>query len=196
VKALPLYCGNCATLLRVPIGGPETAAACPSCGAPIEARVFPAAFHQEQGRPAEPVVAEGEAGCFYHSDKRAQTHCASCGRFLCALCDVEFEGQHRCPLCIEAGIKQGAMPHLRNSITPYDSLALAVAVLPPATIIGIYFLIFTAPAALILAIYGWNKPPGMLTWRRGRLVLAMLIAVAEIVAVVGFIVSLAMGAFK
>jgi len=193
MKTLPLYCGNCGTLVRVPLAAAEAATTCPSCRAAIEARVFPAAFHSPIGRLAEPVVADGEAGCFYHPDKRAEVHCESCGRFLCALCDVELESKHVCPLCIEVGITQGTMPHLRNSIIPYDSLALALAVVPPVTLIGIYFLIFTAPTALIIAIYGWNKPTGMLTWRRGRLVLAMLIAVAEIAFVVAMITALVMG---
>src|SRR5439155_16734384 len=126
----------------------------PHCEAPLRVEVFPALF-----RPAAPaqsgqvLVTEGEAGCFYHPHKKAVLPCDACGRFLCALCDIEFSGQHFCPGCLETGRKKGHLTGLDNRRTLYDSLALSLALLPlliwPLTLI-------TAPAALFIAIRYWK----------------------------------------
>src|SRR5438874_13754528 len=88
---------------------------------------------------------EGEAGCFYHPQKRAIIPCAACGRFLCALCDVELNDEHLCPVCLETGRKKGKLTQLETKRTLYDSSALILSVLP---IICLWPLsIVTAPAA-------------------------------------------------
>jgi hypothetical protein len=193
MKTFPLYCGNCMTLMRLPLAGAETRSACPACGAELEAHVFPAAFRLVRGRWPEPLVAEGEAGCFYHANQRAEVHCQSCGRFLCALCDVEFEGKHLCPLCIEAGIQSGAMKHLRTSAINYDSLAFAIALFP---IITVYFTVFTAPLALFVAIWGWKKHESLTPRNRSRFVAAILLASAQIAAWGIGLVMLLQGLFQ
>src|SRR5689334_22847096 len=79
-------------------------AACPGCGVPVRIDLFPAFFRETaSGQPAENVLIQGESSCFYHAQKKALTVCEICGRFLCALCDVELNGQHLCPVCLERG---------------------------------------------------------------------------------------------
>jgi hypothetical protein len=150
---------------------------CPGCGVPARLEVFPALLRPvAAGASAESILVESEASCFYHPQKRAAIHCQSCGRFLCALCDVELNGQHLCPPCLEAGQRKGTMGELVNRRTLYDSAALSLALLPllvwPLTVI-------TAPATIVLALYGWSKPGSLVPRTKVRFVLAILIGLLE-----------------
>src|SRR5258708_7514078 len=102
-----LTCPKC----RAPVAdgalNSETLQECLSCGGPLRVEVYPALFKPtEAGKTGETIVIEGEASCFYHPQKRAAIHCAFCGRFVCALCDVELNGEHICPVCLETGQKK------------------------------------------------------------------------------------------
>ncbi len=123
-------------------------------------------------------MVDGEASCFYHPQKRASVPCAACGRFLCALCDVDLNGEHFCPACMDTGQKKGKLTQLENKRFLWDSAALGVALLPllmwPITML-------TAPAAIVIAIAGWKKPSSMIPRTRVRLYAALLIAGAQIV---------------
>src|SRR5258706_3730163 len=124
---------------------------CPACSVPIQVDVFPAFFRAiETGSAGERILIDGEASCFYHPQKRATLPCASCGRFLCALCDVDLNGQHICPVCLDAGQKKGKLTEIENKRTLYDSAALSLSLLP---LLMWIVTIITAPAAVILAIY-------------------------------------------
>lgn len=151
---------------------------CPFCSVPIQVEVFPALFNPSQtGSAGETILVEGEASCFYHPQKRAAVPCAACGRFLCSLCDVDLNGQHICPVCLESGQKKGKLTELQNKRTLYDSAALSLALLPllmwPLTVL-------TAPAAVITAIYAWNKPSSIVARTRLRIYLAIFFGLAEI----------------
>jgi len=150
---------------------------CPFCSTPIQIDAFPALLRPVQtGMAGETILVEGEAGCFYHPAKRASVPCASCGRFLCALCDVELNGEHICPVCLESGQKKGKLSQLENKRTLYDSAALSLTILPllmwPLTL-------FTAPAAVVLAIYAWNKPSSIVGRTRARIYLALFFGLLE-----------------
>src|SRR5580765_4769226 len=81
---------------------------CPYCDAPLQVEIFPAFFRPiAAGANAEALMLEGEASCFYHPQKKAVRPCDGCGRFLCALCDCELQGEHFCPACLEGGGKKG-----------------------------------------------------------------------------------------
>lgn len=152
---------------------------CPGCGTNTWAEVFPALLRPiAAGAAGETILIEGEAGCFYHPQKRATVHCAACGRFLCALCDVELNGQHFCPGCLHSGQRKGKLSQLENRRFLCDSAALSLALVPllmwPITII-------TAPTAIGLAIYGWNKPGSLIPRTRVRAVAAIFIALLELV---------------
>jgi hypothetical protein len=140
--------------------------------------VFPAALRPPRpGSVGEAVVIDGEASCFYHPGKKAVVPCEACGRFLCAVCDVEMNGEHFCPACIESGKKKGRMQKLQNRRTLYDSIALAVALVPlivwPLTLIS-------APIALWFSIRHWNAPRSIVPRTRWRMVVAALIALLQI----------------
>ncbi len=185
----------CCTKCHAPVPGfilnQGAAAACPGCNALLQVEVFPALFKQiVEGKSGETILVEGEAGCFYHPQKRAVIPCSLCGRFLCALCDVELNDQHLCPVCLDTGRKKGKLTQLENKRALYDSSALMLALAPLLCFWPISCV--TAPAAVVLAIYSWSQPPSILPRTRIRSYLAIGFGVLEIA---GWILALA-GVFK
>jgi len=175
--ASAIKCSKCN--LPLPEGAINTGdfVECPFCSSPIQVDVLPALLIPMQtGSAGETILLEAEASCFYHPAKRATVPCESCGRFLCALCDVEFNGRHICPACLETGQKKGKLTELENKRTLYDSAALSLTILPlliwPLTLLA-------APAAVVLAIYAWNKPRSIVGRTRIRIYLALFFGLLE-----------------
>lgn len=186
--AQPIACPKCRAVLGVEFFNQPAWLACPSCKTELRINVFPALFREEKITPAEKLMAEGEAGCFYHPEKKAAVVCDACGRFLCALCDVDFNGQHLCPACLEAGRQKGKIAKLQNTRTRHDRIAIALAVLP---MLLFYFTFITAPAALFYSIWHWKSPGSIApNHRRLNLIIAMTIASLEIAGWVALIVWL------
>ena len=152
---------------------------CPACDAVIQVEVFPAYFQPATaGQSAETIVEEGVSSCFYHEQKKAVTHCDVCGRFLCALCDVDFNGQHVCPACLQSGKQKGRLPQLESSRVVWDSAAL-LACLGPLVIWPV--VIVTAPISIGLAIVSFFKPGSIVPRMRIRAWLAIVLSLLEIV---------------
>ena len=151
---------------------------CPSCRVPIHVDVFPALY-----RPVEPESAgetflfDGEAGCFYHPNKKAVIPCSSCGRFLCALCDVELNDRHLCPACLEKGKRDHKIKDLDNHRTLYDHAALSLAVVP---MLIFYITVITAPLVIFMTIRYWKAPSSIIPRTKVRFVVAAIIAVLQI----------------
>lgn len=163
---------------------------CPSCSSLLRVEVFPALFHAPAAVNAgERVLVEGEAGCFYHPQKKAVLPCEECGRFLCALCDVELNGRHLCTACLESGKKKGKLKSLQDRRMLYDSMALTLAVVP---ILVWPFTIVTAPATFYVAIRYWKEPMSLIPRTKSRFWVAMFIAALQIA---GWVVGLT-AAFK
>lgn len=183
-------CPQCKTVLGAEMCGLPDLTPCPSCGQLLQIQIFPALFREETTVRPELVVAEGEAGCFYHPQKKAVIVCESCGRFLCALCDVEFDGQHVCPACLASGKDKGKIKKLQNQYTRHDRVALILAILP--LVPCFYLTIITAPVTLIYSVRYWNTPVSLLP-RRAKLTfsLAMLIASLEILGWTAMFIFLA-----
>jgi len=187
--AQPIACPKCKAVLGAEFFNQLAWLPCPSCEVQLRVDVFPALFREEKTVAAERVMAEGEASCFYHPEKKAAVVCEACGRFVCALCDVDFNGRHLCPSCLESGGKKGKISRLQNTRTRHDRIAIALAVLP---MLIFYFTIITAPAALFYAIWHWKSPTSIVpNWRRLNLVIAMVMASLEIAGWVTFFIWLA-----
>ena len=184
-----LQCPKCrAWLLEGTFNQPDWTP-CPACGAPLEIEVFPALFRKiASGPSAETILVEGESSCFYHPQKKAVRPCDGCGRFLCALCDCEFQGRHFCPSCLEAGRTKGKIAQLENQRTRYDNIALALAVLP---FFVFYFTLITAPMALFVAIRYWKSPASLTGQSRTRFVIAILVALLQLAGWTIFFVMMA-----
>jgi hypothetical protein len=173
-----IQCPKCRTWLLDGVFNRPGLTPCRSCGAELQVEVFPALFRKmAPGQSAQAVLVEGESSCFFHPQKKAVRPCDGCGRFLCALCDCELNGQHFCPACLETGRAKGKIKSLDNQRTRYDSIALAVALLP---MLIFYFTIITAPLTLFIAIRYWNAPRSIVRRTRFRFILAILIALLQI----------------
>jgi hypothetical protein len=182
--AQPIACPKCKAVLGSEFFNQTAWQACPSCTAELRVEVFPALFREDKTTLAESVMVEGEASCFYHPGKKAVVVCEACGRFLCALCDVDFNGRHLCPACLEAGRQKGKIAKLQNTRARHDRIAITLAVLP---LLMFYVTIFTAPAALFYAIWHWKSPGSIVPNRRRlNLVIAMVFASLEIAGWVVF----------
>lgn len=153
--------------------------ACPACGRETSVTVFPAlARGTPRGALPETVLLEGEATCFHHPQKRAVVPCAECGRFLCALCDVELHGRHLCPGCLETNRRKGRLTELDTHRTLFDSAALLLALLPlllcwPATFLS-------APVAIGLGIFSFYRPGSILRRTRFRSWLAIGLGLLQV----------------
>lgn len=172
-------CTGCGTSLPADRFNSGEVFPCGSCGVKLGVEVFPALFCSAGTvKSGEGVTAEGEASCFYHPHKKAVVLCTACGRFICSLCETELSGKCLCPSCIDTGRKNEELETLVTHRPLYDSMALSLAILP---MLIFPFTIFTAPVAIYIAIRYWKRPGSILPRTRFRFVLAILIALAQIV---------------
>jgi hypothetical protein len=176
-----LACTNCRTpLADANFFNTPDWVKCPACEKELRYQLFPAAFQKiEAGSAGERVLAEGESSCFYHPQKKAAAPCDFCGRFLCALCDVEFDGGHFCMGCLEKGREKQRFEKLENRRMLHGRIAFSLAVLP---IIAWPLTLFTAPAALYVALKNWNAPSSLVRSHRSAFVGAIIIAGLQVAA--------------
>jgi hypothetical protein len=171
-----IACPKCKAVLGAELFNSPDLQPCPSCETPLQVDAFPALFRQDTAVQLERIIAEGEASCFYHADKKAVVVCDACGRFLCALCDVDFDGQHLCPTCLETGRQKGKIKKLENRRTRHDKIALTIALVPMVTV---WLTLISAPAALYYAIRHWKSPTSIAP-HKPKLTLSIAIALASL----------------
>jgi hypothetical protein len=170
-------CPNCRTILPGAACNSDRPLPCPGCERMIHIDVFPALF---RARPAalkaESILEAGVSSCFYHEAKIAVVPCDGCGRFLCALCDVEFGGRHICPACFDNSRVKGDVMNLETGRIVYDSAALSLTLVPlliwPITLV-------TAPAAFACAIFSFFRPTSIVHRSRIRAYLAVLFSLSQ-----------------
>lgn len=166
--------------MQAPVGEGVGVMICPRCRTHAEFEAFPALFAGLRiGRPGDALVDASEASCFFHAEKRASVACESCGRFLCALCDLEMDGRHICPTCLAAGRKKGALKNLDQFRVMWPGVALLMTVVLPLAFYP-FTPLFAIGALIVLAV--GMRHPGSITGRRKILlyVLAIVFAVAEL----------------
>lgn len=152
---------------------------CPSCNSLLRVDVFPAMFRRiPTGKSGEVLLEKSEASCFYHPQKKAVIVCSLCGRFLCNLCDVEFNEKHLCPSCLEKGRTKRKIKSLEDQRTCYDKIALLIAIIP---MLGFWLTILTAPISLFITIRYWKAPGSIVRKTKIRFIVAFLIASLQIV---------------
>jgi hypothetical protein len=144
------------------------------------------------GATAVTALMDGEATCFYHPQKRAHVPCDACGRFLCALCDLDLNGRHLCPACLESGARKGRIQELERQRTRWDQITWTVLILPPLVSCG-----FLAPVAALagLGILAWKRKAPLSIVDNARLSLGLATAVAGL-EMVGGIVEWLLAAFS
>jgi hypothetical protein len=171
-----LPCPKCGRLLDPTLAWHDArSGACRECRVHFDFVGFPALHARSQGAVPKAVVLAEHATCYHHSENQAEAVCDGCGRFLCSVCAIPFAGRLLCPGCVKAATRTDV-----NSIGSrvlYEGIALGLAVLPllvwPVTLIA-------APVALGTVIYGWKKPRSLVEGGNTKLVVAGLIALAEI----------------
>mgnify|MGYP001819130084 FL=1 len=167
-------CTKCNSPLPGEMINTYSAVPCPSCAGLLRADVYPALYRESPtGHAGDSLQLEKEAGCFYHPRKKAVVPCSTCGRFVCALCDVAINGQHLCPSCFEKGKTKRKILNLENQRICYDTIALLVAT---GSILLYWFSILTAPFVIYLTIRHWNSPSSIIPRTKIRFVLAFIIA--------------------
>lgn len=172
-----IACTKCKTALGRQAVNTFGLVSCPACKELIRADVYPALFRElPSGHTGDPLQVDKEAGCFYHPGKKAVIACTACGRFLCALCDVELNDQHLCPACLEKGKTKRKIKNLENHRVCYDKIALFVALV---SMLFIWFTIFAAPIVLYMVIRYWNAPNSIIPRTKIRFILAFGLACVQ-----------------
>ena len=189
METSPVKCSKCQAVLPTEPFNTGQFSPCPACEAPLAVEVFPAILQNiPAAAPAEPLLVEGQSSCFYHPAKKAAIVCETCGRFLCNLCDLELNGRHVCPVCLETGRKKSKFKDLENTRVLWDHLALSLAIIPP--LLCFWPALVGTPLALYLVLR-YRKTPCSITGKSNlAFAFAAVLAVLEILAGVGFIILL------
>jgi hypothetical protein len=118
-------CPNCNGDV-VPVETETRWQSCPYCGERLQIWLWPTMRHNTSATAAMP----DQATCFFHPDKAFHACCQRCGRFVCALCDLQLGAEHVCPTCFERGRADtgltGGQAEWRHRDVLYDSIALAI----------------------------------------------------------------------
>lgn len=180
METVLLTCPKCNSPLETAMFNQPEPVSCSGCGSSLEAIVYPAFFRPKPAvTVGELVQDEGEASCFFHPQKRAVLACDSCGRFICALCEIEHKGQHLCSDCLEKGVRKKKLADLDSRRFLYDTLALQLALWPLILPFLWFITVITAPAALYVAIRYRNAPLSLLRRSRWRLYVAGVLALVQ-----------------
>jgi hypothetical protein len=137
---------------------------CPSCTNQLQVYLWPVV---RQNTNAATALSD-QATCFFHPDKAFQACCQRCGRFVCALCDLQLGAEHVCPTCFERGRAdsgaEAGKGEWRYRDVLYDSIALTVGW---AWILFWPTIIVAIPAAIFLHVKYRKAPRSYLIPRSG-----------------------------
>jgi hypothetical protein len=172
-----LACPKCRRRLPDYCLTPGERAFCPLCKTDFHVEVFSALSFAPTIVKPESVALGADAACFFHAQNQAVSVCENCGRFLCEVCRVDFGGHILCSECIGGGGRHVAAPTEKQRVL-YGSIALSLAFLPllvwPLTLV-------TAPGAICLVVWAWQKPSSLVQSSRWRLILAAVFGIAQII---------------
>lgn len=173
-----IACPNCRTIQSADTVNTGRMATCQACQVLLRIDVFNAFLRRDEPEAAvQSAHAHGQAECFYHPGKLAVAPCASCGRLLCAVCQVELDGRNLCMGCLQAGRDKQKITALQHRHVRYDEIALNLAFWPVLTI---FLTLLTAPAAIYFAVRHWRTPSPVLPKGRFKSILAVVLAVVQI----------------
>lgn len=188
-----IACAACSLPVPGEFWNREGGVRCRGCGQNVSAAVFPAIAHRNLGASPAALQGETEASCFFHPQSRAAIACQQCGRFLCALCDLDIEGRHICPRCFESGLSTHKIETAEPRRVLYDSIALSISTFP---VVLFWPALIGAPWALFLVLRHWNSPSSVVPRTKIRFILAAIFALSELGFFVFVIYMLAQVALK
>ncbi len=176
-----IRCDRCQTEFGPDLLNRPELAPCPGCSSLVQIMVFPVLLRGNASVNSDAPVDLGEAGCFFHPEKKASVVCDGCGRFLCSLCDMEFDGKRLCPSCLFSSTTKGKIQSLEVQRTRHDRIALTMALAPLIPLLTIFGVV-SAPVTLYYTIRHWNSPGGLVSRNpRIGLSIAMAIAILELI---------------
>lgn len=202
MAAYRVTCTSCQFPIPVEASPDWVERECPSCHFKQVSVVFPAIRGLAPAVKAAAPVVDGLAACFFHAAKPAVVPCGICGRFLCDLCDINIEKRHLCTLCLQAAQEEkspvGAKPveQVRERTYLPQNMALILAVYGPLSLMGLYVMFITAPAAVWISIRHWNHPGGIQRRGRWRLVVSLLAALIQIAGMIALAAVIWIGVRK
>jgi len=139
---------------------------CPYCEKRLQIRVWSTV----QQNTSTAAAISDQATCFFHPDKAFQACCQRCGRFVCALCDLQLGVEHVCPACFELGransVAGAGTAEWRHRDLLYDSIAVTigwgwilfwpvfVAAFPAAIVLHVKYR--KAPRSYLIPRHGWR----------------------------------------
>ena len=170
---------------------------CPRCSRVSTVVAFPALFdagNKPPPLPADPPQ-EGDAACFYSSDRRATLECSHCGVLISERWAAQWGHQTVCLKCLEHLRQKGEDTRFQSNRVLWDNVALTLSLLP-LTFVLWWAVFFSAPAALFLAIRHWNSPRSIVPRGRTRLVIAIILSSLQICGMVFGAAALWFGWFK
>ncbi len=174
-----ISCSKCQTRVAAEAIGGEQPFPCPGCESPLQIWAFPRLLSGvPEGKPAAPVTSDAEATCFFHEGNRAEMPCEACGRYLCAICDLEIDGSHLCPTCVDGDQGMSLPDRLVRERVLWDSVVLSLSILP---MLIFYITLFTAPMTLFLGFRHLRTPTSLVRHTRFRLYLGLSIAGLQVV---------------
>jgi len=96
-----VLCEKCRHPLPLFSNGALFETTCQTCRAIYEGALFRVSEQYLPQTQAVKTIQQAEdAQCFFHPGKQAVEVCSTCGRMVCALCDIEQSNGHICPSCI------------------------------------------------------------------------------------------------
>jgi len=167
------HCHVCLADIPYPAGGDPVEC---RCGVEGRALVYPAIFRLHSTSAGEAIQVDGESACFVHEGKRAVAACDSCGRFVCALCRIEWGSRILCPACVNAAEKRTEL--LTRSRPMYDSMAMAIAM---GSVVIFTISLLSAPVAIYLAIRAFRSPRSLVPRTMVRAWIALIVGTVELV---------------
>ncbi len=158
-------CPSCAGDV-IPVETESGWQSCPSCANRLQICLWPVV---RQNTNAATALSD-QATCFFHPDKAFQACCQRCGRFVCALCDLQLGAEHVCPTCFERGRgdsgAEAGKAEWRYRDVLYDSIAVTVGwgwiIFWPTIVAAIPAVIFLhvkyrkAPRSYLIPRSGWR----------------------------------------
>jgi len=190
-----IACPNCGRSLPPEVINAAELRICPACHSNLLVRVFPAQTRAKAVIESSTMeLGEGEASCFFHMSKRAVCSCSQCGRFLCALCEVNLSGTILCPGCLESGGTKKKIRNLENHRTLWDTTSLLLGVAPVLLPFPMIYLMFlTGPMAVFLPLRYWKAPSSLIPRTKWRFVVGAILGLLQAVAMVGLVVAIVWG---
>lgn len=191
-----IRCAACGYQIPVSVFAVAREAPCPLCRRVVRAAVLPAVARSGVTPPSLPEEppAPGEPACFYNPNRRATKTCDHCGVFISDAWAAKWGGQTVCLKCLENLRSKRQDSRFQAKRVLWDNISLGTALLPfllcvpllllgpiglPFMVICLMASIVTAPTALGLSIYAWNKPRSLVPRGPWRVLSALLLSLVQ-----------------